>query len=645
MLSQKSKKSNSVSLPWYKNKIFWLAGIVIVVYINTLWNDYNYDDVFITTIQTQNKGIKALSDIFTSHYWQQKENTFGYRPIVRASYLIEQQLWGNNAAMSHALNLLFYLLTVMLLYGLLKKLFPENEVLVWWVCVLFAVHPLHTEVVGSLKNREDLFAMLFGLLAIQFAFTYFIRHKSSYVVYSILSATLATLSKESGIVFLALIPLTLCTYYRAEFISFIKRHDFWIFLLILALCLWIILQLPKWVLPPEDKIVYFFENPLHQFYSLSAKIAMSLVTIGFYIVKLIIPFPLLFYYGYNVISFSGNILYVIVTLLTLAGTVIVCWNYRKKNFPLLFGTFWFWISLLPFSNYFIPINGIVGERLAYIASAGFIFAMLSLLFRMKNKKIRLRFLTLVLIIFSVMTIQRNSQWKNINTLFYADMPYLENSAKANASFATLLLNNINQRSKTEKISFTSIDSVLRYYKRSVEIYPYYYSSMNNMGLLYMNYFANDSMARYWFNKALEIKENYAEAFYNLGKLYLRNHDSLLALHQFNMAVKYDSLNIYMLNDLANLYFSFHQQDSAWLINKKIEQIDSTSDIPYINYGNYALMLHDTVSAVKYWEIAIVKHPVNPSLVNGLYHYFIQHGNSSKGQYYQTLLYELQKKTH
>ncbi len=623
-------------------KIAFLFLITFALYFNTLWNGYSFDDNFIENSQVKSNGLTAIKEIFTSHYWQEKENTFGYRPLVRFTYYVELQLFGQTPAVSHLINILLYALTVLLLFNILKKLFPTNEKLMWWISLLFALHPIHTEVVASLKNREEIFMLMFGLSGIWMALRYVEQVKTRYLLFSIIFVCFSLLSKENGVVFSLLIPLTLSVYINFNFKALKSKITLTIYILILFLSSWILYKLPGWILTPEDKILFPFENPLYDNYSRISRLLLSAESIGFYFWKLLFPFPLLYYYGYNMLDIPHSLTYYILLSLFALMASIFLLTRKKRNLILTFSILWFWIALMPFSNYFIPINGIVAERLTFTASIGFIATLTFLLFQFK--KISPYLLIGISFLFSIITIYRNTEWKSVERLLRADMPYLENSAKANTTFATFLLNNVNTNAKNNlRISNSTIDSIIFHYKKAIDIYPNYYAAMNNLGLVYFHYKKNDSLASYWFNRAIEIKPHYSEAIYNLSKVKLRQKDTIVCIQLLKKSLLNDSTNIYMLNDLVNLYFSQHKKDSAVLYNNKILLTDTNTDIPYINLGNFALFEKDTSSAVKQWEIAIQKNANNIPLIYGLSRYFRQNKNENKALYYENLMFQQQRK--
>ena len=144
-----------------------LLAIVFMFYGNTLRNGYALDDYIVTekeNITTQ--GIKAIPKILKSYYVDRSEDVkFDYRPIVKVSYAIEHELFGVNTGVSHFFNLTFYLGCLYLLYSVLLLLLSDyNKTLVFYCVALFAIMPIHSEVVASLKNRDILLCFMFCMI-------------------------------------------------------------------------------------------------------------------------------------------------------------------------------------------------------------------------------------------------------------------------------------------------------------------------------------------------------------------------------------------------------------------------------------------------------------------------------------------------
>jgi hypothetical protein len=76
-------------------------------------------------------------------------------------------LFGQNPHISHFINILLYIITIWLIYRLFQILFGHLHPLFPLIaCLLFLAHPTHTEVVTSLKNRDELLSFLLSLVTL-----------------------------------------------------------------------------------------------------------------------------------------------------------------------------------------------------------------------------------------------------------------------------------------------------------------------------------------------------------------------------------------------------------------------------------------------------------------------------------------------
>jgi hypothetical protein len=212
----KSKKINIpdhrfiLFLRKYRHEIFFVF-LAFALYGNTIPNFYSLDDqLVILDNQKTHLGIRGIPAIISTHYFEEEGNTYGYRPVAQISFAIEYAAWGENPHMSHMVNVILYAIILVLLFSLLKRFLKGfNPLFPLLITILFAVHPIHTEVVASLKNRETLLSFVFCLVSL-YNFTQFQAKRS---ILSLISGSLAFVlayfSKQDAITFIAIIPLTL----------------------------------------------------------------------------------------------------------------------------------------------------------------------------------------------------------------------------------------------------------------------------------------------------------------------------------------------------------------------------------------------------------------------------------------------------
>ncbi len=199
-------------------KQWWVVALVMglfafALYANTIGNDYAMDDELVTLNHPlTSRGVEAIPDIFNSYYFDNNiGNYYEYRPIVLTSFAIEHSIFGDNPHVSHTINALLYGLTCLVLFFVIRSFKPDvNYLFPALATMLFAAHPLHTEVVASIKNRDEIFSFLFGITSLFWALK-FARNGSlkDYVLF-ILFIVLSVLSKRSVLSYTLIIPLAAC---------------------------------------------------------------------------------------------------------------------------------------------------------------------------------------------------------------------------------------------------------------------------------------------------------------------------------------------------------------------------------------------------------------------------------------------------
>ena len=179
---------------------FLLLLVSFVVYGNSIRNDYGFDDSYVVTANKNvQKGVAGIEDILQMPYAQFGDIKLDYRPIVLVSFALEHQFFNDNPHISHFINVLLYALCLLVLYRVLIVVFHLNKeyaFLPFLITLFFAVHPIHTEIVNSLKNRDELFVMLFGMLFILYGYYYYTKTTGrwKYALISLFFLTLTFLS-------------------------------------------------------------------------------------------------------------------------------------------------------------------------------------------------------------------------------------------------------------------------------------------------------------------------------------------------------------------------------------------------------------------------------------------------------------------
>lgn len=341
-----------------------------------------------------------------------------------------------------------------------------------------------------------------------------------------------------------------------------------------------------------DRQVTFIENPLIGRWDLSNRLTFAYHTTGFYLKKMIFPYPLLYYYGYNQIDFinSSFPLKLVDILLLLLLTILLVYAIWRKKFSVLFAGLFMLGSLVAYANFLTPVAGIVGERLAFTASLGMsmLGGLLVYQFLSASKfQIVTKVTFLVLILSSVALVwARNRQWKDELTLMKHDMPCLENSAQANALLGNAYMNSL--EAPTSDNSFL-LDSAIIYYTKAVSIYPQFFNWHYNLGRIYLEK-GETAKAKSAFLEALTIDSVYSETHRYLLNIALMESNPRDVLNYSKKLLEYTPQDIQLLLHLSSGYYFTQEYDSVLNVNNRILAIDSAVAEAHLNmaYAHIAL---------------------------------------------------------
>jgi len=206
------KQNNRIVTIWIIAAII-VAGFVL--YGGSLQNGYNLDDDYVCeNHKLVKQGFNGIPEIFASRYNNSGGVMFGYRPVTVAIYAVEYQLFGESTAIGHFFNVIYYILVCIILFFFLRKLFEtkfaSSSLIISSIATLiFMTHAIHSEVVLSLKNREEILCLIFCLLSAMLALRYYDKRKIIDIIFAIILLGVGFLTKESAIVFLAIIPLSI----------------------------------------------------------------------------------------------------------------------------------------------------------------------------------------------------------------------------------------------------------------------------------------------------------------------------------------------------------------------------------------------------------------------------------------------------
>lgn len=611
-------------------KIAYLFLILtFLFYGNTLFNKYSLDDDYVTVtnfkkdnpnyIPNHNlvkKGFKGIPKIWKERYAHDTESSFDYRPLVTTTFAIEYGIFGQSPFISHLINILLYFLISLVLFLTLQKLFEKHifkDTLAFLTAFIFLIHPAHTEVVNSIKCRDELLALLFSMLAVLHSLRYYDRAQIKNLLGALVFLVLALFCKKTAILTIAVIPLCFIFYRKLN----LKKTLLLAGTIMVAL---IIISVTKKTLITENNIRYFyhFENPLftEQFNFLS-KIFVAIKSLGFYVKFLIFPFPFKFYYGANTIdlySFDINF-FTGFLFLTIGSWYII--KYKNKHF--FFGFLFFLGCIFPFTNLLTPMPGIVGERLCFFSSVGFclllmvlfleIFPNFSLTKLQQFYSKPLSYMIPLAVVCLFYVFNRNKNWYDKLSLFEHDAPYIENSSKGNSLLANEYFEMLRSPQKKYPVQ-TIISKALKHYQLAILNDSSIYTAYNNAGVLYFTYLNDLNNAKQYFELAIKHKEKYSQANENLGNVYKSWQKYDTAIIYYKKALAYNPKQYNSALEIINCFIAQKKFHQAIAISDFFldQNLDAYSFL-ILKANAYALNNHPE-KALEVYELAYQLKPSN-----------------------------------
>ncbi|MFW5767162.1 MAG: glycosyltransferase family 39 protein [Bacteroidota bacterium] len=516
----------------------WLILILVSfgLYLNTIPHEYALDDKMViqNNAYTQ-QGISGIGKILSS---DMMAGMFGddasivqggrYRPLSMISFAIGQSLFDGNPHVMHFFNVLFYVLSVLLLYKILLRFFPPDEnnhpllSLAFLASLIYAAHPIHTEIVANIKGRDEIFAFLGAFAALWFAIRYAETKKPIHLLWIFLVFFLGLMSKEVAFTFLFVIPFSLW------FFRIAKKREVWIGLLpvLAASALYLIVRVSVLGQLMGESSQQLMNNPFLEA-DMGEKYATIFYTLGLYLKLLIIPHPLTWdYYPYHIELMNWGDWQVLLSLLIyIALGVLAVIGLKKRR--LYAWAIWFYIATLSItSNLVINIGAFMSERFMFIPSLAFsvmlAFALLKLLKLKNGKQVLTGVLLVIMALYSVKVISRNTVWKDSFTLFQHDVKISENSAKGNSSYASELY--ARAENKKPEMRDSMMREAIPYFKKALEIHPSYIEPMVRMANIRYIVFGDVEGMMDYYIRVLKIAPENTDAWGNIYGVLTQNVD-------------------------------------------------------------------------------------------------------------------------
>jgi Flp pilus assembly protein TadD len=458
--------------PASKPAFIWLAVAVAllagIIYLPAMKYGFVWDD---HVLVVDNQGLARATPLaffgqsFT-HWWasQGMGPHAYYRPLPVLSFWLEKKLWGPEPMGFHLTNIILNSAVSALVALLFAAMLGSG-----WPALLaglaFALHASHVESVAFVAGRTDILMALFAVAGFLCLLRYRHQRKSVWLASTVVGYALALLCKETAFLFplLALLVLSPRLGHRR------RRRD-WMLLALLAVVAALCLAVRSLVL----------RGPAASWGSVTVveRLLLVLNSFGRYALYSILPF----FHRVNYPDMASFARFGWPTIAAVAALAAVGWmavsffmsarrtapagGTRAEDDwlqPVVIGSLWFVLFVLPACNLFPPGPSYLAERMLYLPTAGAIMALFSLGQRIARTALARRVFGVIacgyILAMGVSTARWLPVWRNDLTLQVARTREMPGDASSRAALAGML------REQKDP------EGALRELRRAVELRP------------------------------------------------------------------------------------------------------------------------------------------------------------------------------
>jgi len=631
-----------LSIASLDKRLYWmLILIAFAVFANTLTHGFVLDDL---AVIEQNKlvqqGFSGIPKLLTTFYWEGywNSNSGLYRPLSMVSFAIEWNISPNNPFLHHFINVLLYSISIGVLYRLLRSLFPNFSIWIpFCITLLFAVHPIHTEVVANIKSRDEILCFLFFALTFQSI----IKNGLQTLKHQLVASTLfllCLLSKEAGILFLPIIGIYVLLFQK---LSFLKTARLLLPLMIVSIA-W--LTLHQYVIHASsfERITYsYLDNSVVGCPDAGSQIATGIAILGRYLCSAFVPLNMSYDYSYNQIpceTFGSPI--VLGTIALLIGIAYLIYKNWKTKPTISFGLLYFLISIALVSNVFTLIGTTMGDRLLYAPVLGICIVIVVGIYYLFQqtaietyKHTALYSMVMIAFFFSIASVKRNRVWQSNDTLFAADLLHAPNSARVHFNYAAILMAQLPEDIERQA---TFLPEVIASFERALEIDSVDRGSHLNLGVCYYRLKEYPKSILHT-RKVIQLDKSDSIVYFNLADAYFKNTDYDSAIVYYQKAIATPTATASNYNFYGVAWFNLQRYNEASDVFKQgLKRFPKNEEL-LLNLGNAYGASQQFEQACATFEQVLAINPKNKKAMQLLAMGYQSLGDTKNAQKYVDLM--------
>jgi len=408
----KDMKENKVThFPWMERTVLCLA--VGVAYASVWSNEFVWDDRVLIVLNEFLKYWSNLPKLLTSLGYAGHGIPGGfYRPIQMLIYFLIYQAFGLSTVAFHALNVVLQAFNACLLHHFgIRAGFRKG--VAFAAALLWAVHPLHTNIVTYMVSTAELLWSLFCLLGLITLLPDFTPQK---IWKALIFFVLALGCKESAVVFPALATATLffISKERVQISACLKMWPLWL-LSTFYIAIWL------WFMHASGYASDTSGDPAHfQDYTsnFTNRILTCLATLPVYAQLIIFPAGLHIERAFPVFSTLAAWQPAVGLLMAVSALVQIIWGKMRRGRAFSVGLIWFAVVLSPYTGIVIPVDALINEGWMYMPTMGLFLGLTQTVANFLETRQNLARLLVIILAFSlgITTFFQNKVWRNLETL-------------------------------------------------------------------------------------------------------------------------------------------------------------------------------------------------------------------------------------
>ena len=508
------RKSKTIITPISKKKALFLAlslGIIVFcLFSSNLGNQFTNwdDDVYVTDNPHVHKlNLENIKNIFSSTV------TKTYAPLTVLSFAIEYHFVGDEPFIYVLNNILLHVGVSILIYILALQMGLSLQA-AFLGALLFGIHPIHVESVAWITERKDVLYSFFYMLAVCSHWQYLETQKKRFFVFAMISGLLSILAKSMALS-LPLV-LLLCDWYKGRKLDFNLIKE----------------KIPHFLYIIPVAAVTYIVNARVPAKAFIQAIMVWTWSFTFYIKKFFFPLHLSPIYelpkpiGFDHIDYNISVI--------LFGIIIYAIVKFHRNRLFIFALLYYHFSIFFLLRMAEEVHvSVVADRFMYLPSLGICLLLgaaadtLLINMKKKNQKYFIGTCAGIILIFGILgyrTHIQNKVWKDAFTIWDAAARYSPNTS--------LILNNRGViYLRREKYDLAIAD-----FEKAIQFRPKYVNAYYNLGLIYQNTKKYDLAVKHY-DLALKYDSEYTKAYINKCLLYMKTNRFDLALKEGLRAIE------------------------------------------------------------------------------------------------------------